>query len=50
LRSLAELHQLAGHTLNPRLFLEAMFFSYVKALLPRPRARCELPEGRLPYC
>jgi DNA polymerase III subunit delta' len=36
LRSLAELHQLAGHTLNPRLFLEAMFFSYVKALSPAP--------------
>lgn len=36
LRSLAELHQLAGHTLNPRLFLEDMFFSYVKALSPAP--------------
>jgi DNA polymerase III subunit delta' len=35
-RSLTELHQLAGHTLNPRLFLEAMFFSYVKALSPAP--------------
>jgi DNA polymerase-3 subunit delta' len=35
-RGLAELHQLAGHTLNPRLFLEAMFFSYVKALTPAP--------------
>lgn len=35
-RSLAELHQLAGHTLNPRLFLEAVFFSYVKAVSPGP--------------
>jgi DNA polymerase-3 subunit delta' len=35
-RSLTELHQLAGHTLNPRLFLEAMFFSYIKALSPAP--------------
>jgi DNA polymerase-3 subunit delta' len=34
LRSLAESHQLAGHTLNPRLFLEDMLFSYVRALSP----------------
>ncbi|HEV7929189.1 MAG TPA: DNA polymerase III subunit delta' C-terminal domain-containing protein, partial [Nitrosospira sp.] len=36
LRSLAESHQLAGHTLNPRLFLEDMLFSYVKALSSAP--------------
>jgi DNA polymerase-3 subunit delta' len=32
LRGLAETHNLANHTLNPRLFLEEMLFSYVKAL------------------
>ena len=37
LRSLTETHQLASHTLNPRLFLEEMLFSYVKALSPSPR-------------
>ncbi len=44
LRSLTETHQLASHTLNPRLFLEEMLFSYVKALsAPPPR---EMHVGR----
>ena len=37
LRSLTETHQLASHTLNPRLFLEEMLFSYVQALSPSAR-------------
>ncbi|PTR16360.1 DNA polymerase III delta prime subunit [Nitrosospira sp. Nsp2] len=37
-RRLAETHQLAGHTLNSRLFLEEMLLSYVKALSPARRA------------
>jgi DNA polymerase-3 subunit delta' len=32
LRALAEAGQLANHTLNPRLFLEELFFSYIAVL------------------
>ena len=37
LRTLAETQQLANHPLNPRLFLEELLFSYLRALSPAPR-------------
>ncbi len=45
LRSLTETHQLANHTLNPRLFLEEVLFSYVKALSPAPPREMHVGRG-----
>ena len=39
LRTLAETQQLASHPFNPRLFLEELLFSYLRALSPPPRHR-----------
>jgi DNA polymerase-3 subunit delta' len=36
LRSLNDAQQLAAHSLNPRLFLEDLLFSYLQALSSRP--------------
>jgi DNA polymerase-3 subunit delta' len=37
MRTLAETQQLASHPFNPRLFLEELLFSYLRALSPPPR-------------